>query len=329
MLSKTLIGNGLGCWKTIVTRRLSAVGSIAAMSTPSSVIRPLKRRALRQLGQPVQRPQQRRLAAARGSDQREHLALADRQRHGVDGDLRAVGDRHVLDLHPVDRRTRTAATRRGAATKPPERMVAVAVRGRPRRPGLRASARGRLERAAFVAGQAPDGRWLSQLHRNALARRLKTSTPTFSTSTIISSTNAAAYALSRLVAVAGRRVLEDVARQRAAGSAQRAEQRSRAHALEVQRRAEQDDDDRRVADHAADAEHRAGDHRRARCGQQDSAGGRDLRLADRVGGLADVAGNRLQPFADGRRRRAAARPATASRRPRRTIARTRRRRSSG
>ena len=41
MLSKTLIGNGFGCWKTIVTRRRSAVGSIARMSTSSSVIRPL------------------------------------------------------------------------------------------------------------------------------------------------------------------------------------------------------------------------------------------------------------------------------------------------
>ena len=46
MLSNTLIGNGLGCWKTIVTRRRSAVGSIAAMSTPSSVIRPLSEAVL-------------------------------------------------------------------------------------------------------------------------------------------------------------------------------------------------------------------------------------------------------------------------------------------
>ena len=47
----------------------------------------------RQLGEAVERAQQRRLAAARGADQREHLALADRQRDGVDGELRAVGDR--------------------------------------------------------------------------------------------------------------------------------------------------------------------------------------------------------------------------------------------
>ena len=46
MLSNTLIGNGFGCWKTIVTRRRSAVGSICAMSTPSSVIWPLNDVAL-------------------------------------------------------------------------------------------------------------------------------------------------------------------------------------------------------------------------------------------------------------------------------------------
>ncbi len=40
MLSNTLIGNGFGCWKTIVTRRRRPVGSSVAMSSPSSVIRP-------------------------------------------------------------------------------------------------------------------------------------------------------------------------------------------------------------------------------------------------------------------------------------------------
>ena len=41
MLSKTLIGNGFGCWKTIVTRRRSRVGSISVMSTSSSRMRPV------------------------------------------------------------------------------------------------------------------------------------------------------------------------------------------------------------------------------------------------------------------------------------------------
>ncbi len=43
MLSKTLIGNGFGCWKTIVTRRRSRVGSISVMSTSSRRMRPLRR----------------------------------------------------------------------------------------------------------------------------------------------------------------------------------------------------------------------------------------------------------------------------------------------
>ena len=108
MLSNTLIGNGFGCWKTIVTRRRSAVGSISAMSMPSSVIWPRQRGVLVQLGQPVQRAQQRRLAAARRADQRQHLALADWQRDRVDGQLAAVGDRQLVDLHPVDRDRRRA-----------------------------------------------------------------------------------------------------------------------------------------------------------------------------------------------------------------------------
>ncbi len=37
-----LIGNGLGCWKTIVTRRRSALTSISWISSPSSVIRPAR-----------------------------------------------------------------------------------------------------------------------------------------------------------------------------------------------------------------------------------------------------------------------------------------------
>ena len=42
MFSKMLIGNGFGCWKTIVTRRRRSVGSSPAMSIPSSVTRPLR-----------------------------------------------------------------------------------------------------------------------------------------------------------------------------------------------------------------------------------------------------------------------------------------------
>jgi hypothetical protein len=61
------------------------------------------RRRTRELGQAVERTQQRRLAAARRADQREHLAFADRERDLVDRELGAVGDRHVLDRHALDR----------------------------------------------------------------------------------------------------------------------------------------------------------------------------------------------------------------------------------
>ncbi len=44
---------------------------------------------LRQLGEPVERAQQRRLATSRGADQRQHLALADRQRDRLHGELLA------------------------------------------------------------------------------------------------------------------------------------------------------------------------------------------------------------------------------------------------
>ena len=42
MLSKTLIGNGFGCWKTIVTRRRSEVGSHRPDVVPSSLISPVR-----------------------------------------------------------------------------------------------------------------------------------------------------------------------------------------------------------------------------------------------------------------------------------------------
>ena len=51
MLSKMLIGR-FGCWKTIVTRRRSRVGSINRMSTSSRRMAQFRRRG--QLGQPVQ-----------------------------------------------------------------------------------------------------------------------------------------------------------------------------------------------------------------------------------------------------------------------------------
>jgi uncharacterized membrane protein len=69
---------------------------------------PAAARVVRQLGQAVQRPQQRRLAATRWSDQREHLALVDRERHALDRRCAAVEDADVLDAQALDRRRRRA-----------------------------------------------------------------------------------------------------------------------------------------------------------------------------------------------------------------------------
>ena len=102
----------------MLTRRRSCVTSSASMSSPSSVIAPGARRRRRQLGEAVERAQQRRLAAAGRPDQREHLALADRQRDLVDGDLAAVGDRQRLDAHALARAAAAgAAGARGAARR--------------------------------------------------------------------------------------------------------------------------------------------------------------------------------------------------------------------
>ena len=79
------------------------------------------------LDQPVERAQQRRLAAAGGADQRQHLALADRQRHLVDRELLAVGDRDLLDPHPFDLRRR-AGLARGAPGRRRRRPVPLPVR---------------------------------------------------------------------------------------------------------------------------------------------------------------------------------------------------------
>ena len=93
-----------------------------------------------------------------------------------------------------------------------------------------------------------------------------------------------------LVEVAGGGSLVDEVGQRRSGTAQVVEGEGAAFDRgEVLSRAEQDDDDRGVADDAAEAEHRPGRQLRAAGRQQDPASSRSLRLADRVGGLADVA----------------------------------------
>ena len=186
MLSKTLIGNGFGCWKTIVTRRRSEVGSIALMSTSSSGIRPRQRRRAGQLGEPVERAQQRRLAAARGADQRQHLALADRQRDRFDRLFVAVGDRDVVDLHPPDRELRRA-----------DRALR-ARRSRLARGGRRRCRCGRgggdlAGRGGSSSGRRRTGGGCQELHVPTFrARRWTTSTAALRTRTISSRTKAAA-----------------------------------------------------------------------------------------------------------------------------------------
>ncbi len=101
-LSKIDIGNGFGCWKTIETRRAQLgvddlVDVLAVEQDPAAVAR-----ARRQLGEAVERAQQRRLAAAGRADQREHLALVDRQRDVPDRRLLAVEDADVLQAQTLD-----------------------------------------------------------------------------------------------------------------------------------------------------------------------------------------------------------------------------------
>src|SRR5213076_3210519 len=119
------------------------------------------RGAGREFREPVERTQQRGLAAAGRADQREHLTLPDRQSDLAHRLLLPVRDRDVLRLHAVDRELR------------------------------------RLHTPARRAHEA----WAMSVRRRFVAhyklfddRLLTTSTAAFSASTIASSTNAAAYA---------------------------------------------------------------------------------------------------------------------------------------
>ena len=293
MLSKTLIGNGFGCWKTIVTRRRSAVGSIAVMSSPSSVIRPLSEAVLVSSVSRLSERSSVVLPQPDGPISASTSPWRTGSETRVDGELLAVGDRELLDLHPRDRDLRRA--------DPP--VLANCEAGR--------RSRGRCGRCRWSTAPAPPapatgsssssrrtggGRQLVHVP-SLLARRWITSTAKLSASTITSRTNAAAYAFSGWLRSPLGRVRVDEAGQGAPGALERAQQRDVAARVEVRRRAEQHQDDRRVADDPAEAEHRPGRHRGRLAGQQDPARRRGLRLADRVGGLAHVLGDRLQPLA--------------------------------
>ena len=196
-------------------------------------------RPLGQLGEPVQRPQQRRLAAARRADQRQYLPLTDRQRDGVDRHLRPVGDRDVLDLHAVDREWPSVPPGAGRL-RSRIRVQPIALgwwplplRGRRRwrrlqRPRWGPAAPGRSAGARAAACSAPSD--LLRAAREDIDADVEDEHEH-------QQHERGRIRLVRLVAVAGRGVVVDVAGQRAAGPAQGRQQRRRAGALEVQGRA--------------------------------------------------------------------------------------------
>ena len=102
-----------------------------------------------ELGEAVQGAQQRGLAAAGGSDQREHLALVDRERDRAHRDLLAVGDAR----RPPGAGARVRR-RRGPAARP-----------RAARPGGRARERGRARSCARAVPHGGGGTWTSSVGR--------------------------------------------------------------------------------------------------------------------------------------------------------------------
>ena len=111
----------------------------SAMSIPSSVIRPVSDRRLGQLGEPVERAQQRRLAAPDGPISASTSPWRIGSETELTASLRAVGDRQALPPACGRSRTATRVRRRGALTK------RGAPGGRCRQPSLAAGiAAGRL-----------------------------------------------------------------------------------------------------------------------------------------------------------------------------------------
>ena len=103
------------------------------MSSPSSAIAPVAARARRQLGEAVERAQQRRLAAARRADQREHLALVDRERRRrLTAALAAVEDADARRAHALGpAAARGTRARRGRRRSAPPPSAASRPRSRP------------------------------------------------------------------------------------------------------------------------------------------------------------------------------------------------------
>ena len=124
------------------------------------------RGAVGDLGQAVERAQQRRLARARGADQREHLALTHRQAHVAHDPVLAVGQPHATRCAYARSRAWALAARRASA-----RLSAAAV-GRARRAPVgegRRWARGRPRSSARAVAVSES----MASHDNCSTRRLE------------------------------------------------------------------------------------------------------------------------------------------------------------
>src|SRR3954451_1756241 len=158
----------------------------------------VERRGAGQLGQPDERTEQRRLAAAGGSDQGEDLALAHRHRYLLDGELAVIGDRELVDLHPRDRELRLAdppAIGRGEPRRCRARPVSISVASE-----RVAALGGLLGLGRVLEVEAADGRWLQEFHEPAFRDwRWTRSTAALRIRTKTRRTNAAAYAFCGLL----------------------------------------------------------------------------------------------------------------------------------
>ena len=234
-------------------------------------------RVRRQLGEPVERSQECRLAAARWTDQREHLAVADRQRDVLDRRRVAVEDADVIEAQALAAMGGCARDLRGAIgfLGCDAHQICCQLKVVDRQCNILAGlARGGAQLAGPCVCQA-------------FAR-----------------THAGSDVLCRIVCLKGAMiectqwgVAVDVARQRRAGTTKQSEQGRRALRVDPQRRAEHEDHDRRVTDDATETERRSGRDIAADTWQHNPSDCGDPRLAEGIGRLAQLPRRRNQPVA--------------------------------
>ena len=285
------------------------------MSSPSSVIVPAVAGVRGQLGQPVQRPQQRRLAAAGWPDQRQHLALVDRERRPPDGRHAVVEDADVARARmrsgPVSALTRAeggaviGASAVAAGASKSSGLIDIVSFSRtlpPQAQGRKRPAPA-LARAHRLSRPAPAGRGGAD-SRDAPDDRVQREDDQHAARTPRRRPSAARCprrpaSCRRCSSVS----VEPVPRRKPSSGTPFC-------GLFWSVAPSSSDDDRGVADDPAHAERRAGGDVGAQARQQHAADRRDPRLAERVGGLALLARDRAQPVARRRVGRAAARAAT-------------------